>query len=78
MVRGDWGGEDYLDLLAVLDYVLERPEADASRTGIYGYSYGGYMTAWTIGQTDRFVAAVDLHDRKSYTVAYMIRAVTPG
>jgi dipeptidyl aminopeptidase/acylaminoacyl peptidase len=49
MVRGDWGGEDYLDLLAVLDHVLERPEADAARTGIYGYSYGGYMTAWTIG-----------------------------
>ena len=30
------------------------PYADATRIGIYGYSYGGYMTAWTIGQTDRF------------------------
>jgi dipeptidyl aminopeptidase/acylaminoacyl peptidase len=31
---------------------------DRQRQGIYGYSYGGYMTAWTIGQTDRFKAAV--------------------
>src|SRR5690606_1557547 len=38
--------------------VLERPYADRERTGIWGYSYGGYMTAWTIGQTDRFKAAV--------------------
>jgi len=58
LVRGDWGGEDWLDLLAVLDEVLERPYADADRTGIYGYSYGGYMTSWAIGQTDRFKAAV--------------------
>jgi dipeptidyl aminopeptidase/acylaminoacyl peptidase len=54
----DWGGEDYLDLMAVVNAVLERPYADAERTGIFGYSYGGYMTAWTIGQTQRFKAAV--------------------
>ena len=54
----DWGGEDYLDLMAVLDEVLARPYADRTRTGIYGYSYGGYMTAWAIGQSDRFAAAV--------------------
>ncbi len=57
-VIGDWGGEDFQDLMAVVDRVLERPYADPQRTGIYGYSYGGYMTAWTIGQTDRFRAAV--------------------
>ncbi len=57
-VVGDNGGEDYLDLLAVLDAVLERPYADRTRTGIWGYSYGGYMTAWTIGQTARFRAAI--------------------
>lgn len=57
-VRGDWGGEDWKDLQAVLDTVLENPWADADRTGIYGYSYGGFMTSWAIGQTDRFKAAV--------------------
>jgi len=57
-VRFDWGGEDYLDLMSVLDAALERPFADAERTGIWGYSYGGFMTAWTIGHTQRFKAAV--------------------
>jgi dipeptidyl aminopeptidase/acylaminoacyl peptidase len=57
-VRRDWGGEDYLDLMAVLDATLERPYADRERTGIWGYSYGGYMTAWAIGQSNRFKAAV--------------------
>ncbi|HET7034658.1 MAG TPA: S9 family peptidase, partial [Thermomicrobiaceae bacterium] len=54
----DWGGEDYQDLMAVVDKVLEEPYADASRTGIVGYSYGGYMTSWIIGQTQRFQACV--------------------
>jgi dipeptidyl aminopeptidase/acylaminoacyl peptidase len=57
-VLRDWGGEDYLDLQAVVDAVAGRPYVDTRRLGIYGYSYGGYMTAWTIGQTDRFSAAV--------------------
>jgi dipeptidyl aminopeptidase/acylaminoacyl peptidase len=58
MVRCDWGGEDYLDLMAVLDKALEQPYTDAEHTGIWGYSYGGFMTAWTIGHTRRFKAAV--------------------
>jgi dipeptidyl aminopeptidase/acylaminoacyl peptidase len=58
LVTEDWGGEDYLDLIAVLDEALKRPYCDAERTGIWGYSYGGYMTAWTIAQNHRFKAAV--------------------
>lgn len=54
----DWGGEDYLDLMAVMDKVTELPYVDAERTGVSGYSYGGYMTSWIIGQTQRFKAAV--------------------
>lgn len=54
----DWGGEDYLDLMAVIDRVLELPFADSTRTGVYGYSYGGYMSAWIVGHTNRFDAAV--------------------
>lgn len=57
-VTEDWGGEDYQDLMLVMDTVLQRPYADESRTGVYGYSYGGYMTSWIIGQTDRFQACV--------------------
>ena len=58
LVTRDWGGEDYLDLMAVLDEALKRPYCDAERAGIWGYSYGGYMTAWTIAQNHRFKAAV--------------------
>jgi len=57
-VYDDWGNEDWKDLQALLDKVLEAPYADADRSGIMGYSYGGYMTSWAIGHTDRFKAAV--------------------
>lgn len=57
-VLGDRGGEDYHDLMAVADQVAARPDVDPERIGIYGYSYGGYMTAWILGQTDRFKACV--------------------
>ncbi|MGC4108484.1 MAG: S9 family peptidase [Thermomicrobiales bacterium] len=57
-VFGDWGGEDWKDLQAILDHVLTFPYIDPERTGIFGYSYGGYMTSWAIGHTDRFKAAI--------------------
>lgn len=57
-VINDWGGGDFEDLMAVMDHVLELPYTDASRTGVYGYSYGGFMAAWIIGHTNRFKAAV--------------------
>jgi dipeptidyl aminopeptidase/acylaminoacyl peptidase len=57
-VNSDWGGEDALDLLAALDLVVKRKNIDPERIGMSGYSYGGYMTAWLLGQTDRFNACV--------------------
>ena len=56
--RGDWGGGDYKDLLAVLDAVIARGGTDPDRLGIGGWSYGGEMSEWAITQTDRFKAAV--------------------
>lgn len=56
--RGDWGGADFKDLMCALDNVLERGETNPNRLGIAGWSYGGYMAAWAITQTDRFKAAV--------------------
>ena len=56
--RGDWGGGDFKDLMAVLDAVVARGEADPNRLGIGGWSYGGEMSAWAITQTHRFKAAV--------------------
>ena len=57
-VMGDWGGEDYLDIMAALDDVNSRPYVDAGRLGITGYSYGGFMSSWIIGHDTRFKAAV--------------------
>ncbi len=57
--RGQWGGGDYRDLMAGLDWVLATyPWVDAERLGVAGWSYGGFMTNWVITQTPRFKAAV--------------------
>jgi dipeptidyl aminopeptidase/acylaminoacyl peptidase len=56
--RADWGGGDFKDLMAVLDAVIARGDADPNRLGVGGWSYGGEMAAWAIGQTRRFKAAV--------------------
>ena len=53
-----WGGVDYDDLMAVTDEAVKRFEfIDADRLGVLGGSYGGYMTTWIIGHTNRFAAA---------------------
>lgn len=53
-----WGETDMPDVMAVVDHVIEQGYIDESRMGITGGSYGGYMTLWVIGHTDRFKAAV--------------------
>jgi dipeptidyl aminopeptidase/acylaminoacyl peptidase len=57
-VIGDVGGGEFRDLMAVVDEVVRRDDVDPDRLGICGHSHGGYMTAWAVGQTDRFRAAV--------------------
>jgi dipeptidyl aminopeptidase/acylaminoacyl peptidase len=54
----DWGGEDYEDIMRAVDVMVRRGIADPRRLYIGGYSYGGFMTSWAVGQTDRFRAAV--------------------
>ena len=54
----DWGGIDARNVLTVLDATLDRnPDLDRDRGGGLGGSYGGYLTSWLIGHTDRFAAA---------------------
>jgi dipeptidyl aminopeptidase/acylaminoacyl peptidase len=57
-IRGAWGGADADDQLAAVDWAVGEGVADAARLGVTGLSYGGFMTQWLIGQTDRFRAAV--------------------
>ncbi len=58
-VRGDYGGKDYEDIMNSVDYVLENYDfIDENRLGVTGGSYGGFMTNWIVGHTNRFKAAV--------------------
>jgi dipeptidyl aminopeptidase/acylaminoacyl peptidase len=57
-ILGDWGNLDYLDLMIAIDTLIEKGIADENRLGVCGLSYGGYMSCWMVGHTDRFKAAV--------------------
>jgi dipeptidyl aminopeptidase/acylaminoacyl peptidase len=55
---GDWGGRDFEDDQTGVDHVIAMGVADPDRMAVMGWSYGGFMTSWTITQTQRFKAAV--------------------
>jgi dipeptidyl aminopeptidase/acylaminoacyl peptidase len=57
-VAGAVGQEEWTDILAGVDLLVAEGVADPDRLGIGGWSHGGFMTAWAVGQTDRFAAAV--------------------
>jgi dipeptidyl aminopeptidase/acylaminoacyl peptidase len=63
-VINDWGGKDYEDLMLGLDAALARggsgARLDGARLGVAGGSYGGFMTNWAVGHSDRFKAAVTM------------------
>lgn len=56
-IRGKYGTIDYDDLMKFTDEVLKAYPIDRSRVGVTGGSYGGFMTNWIIGHTDRFACA---------------------
>ena len=57
-IIGGTGRNDYEDIMGWLDMILEKiPDIDQKRLGVTGGSYGGFMTNWIIGHTDRFAAA---------------------
>ncbi|MET3810005.1 prolyl oligopeptidase family serine peptidase [Arthrobacter sp. UYEF3] len=55
---GEWGNAPFLDLMAITDAVVRRPDIDETRTAAMGGSFGGYMANWVAGHTDRFNAIV--------------------
>ncbi|MBF4695540.1 alpha/beta hydrolase family protein [Fusibacter ferrireducens] len=58
-IRGRFGDIDYKDIMQFTDAILDQYAfIDKNRLGVTGGSYGGYMTNWIIGHTDRFKAAV--------------------
>ena len=67
----DWAGKDYIDLMSSLDQLIETTKyIDTNRLGVGGGSYGGYMTNWIVGQTDRFSAAVAMRSISNLVSEY--------
>ncbi len=73
----DWGLKDFEDLMAGVDAVLARGEADPNRLGVTGISYGGFMTNWTIGHTSRFAGAVSVNGVSNFVSMYGVSDITP-
>jgi len=48
-IQGDWGAGPGRDVMAGIAELRKRPYVDAHRTAVTGWSYGGYMTSWLIG-----------------------------
>ena len=56
-IRGEFGKRDYEDLMEAMDYVLQKYPIDKEKIFVTGGSYGGFMTNWVVGHTERFRAA---------------------
>ena len=65
---GSQGASEYLDVQAAARYLRSLPNVDASRIGIYGGSYGGFLTAMALARnSDLFAAGVDIHGVHNWT-----------
>jgi dipeptidyl aminopeptidase/acylaminoacyl peptidase len=63
----NWGGRDYIDIMNGVDAILAKYSwIDRNRLGVTGGSYGGFMTNWIVGHTDRFKAAVTLRSLSNF------------
>ncbi len=54
----DWGGSDFQDVMDGVSYLVDQGIADPDRMAIGGWSFGGFMTSWTVTHTDRFKAGM--------------------
>jgi len=69
-IRADWGGPDYEDVMAGMDYAIEQGWVDPDRMAVYGWSYGGMLTNHVITKTDRFKAAITVASATLYLANY--------
>lgn len=68
-VYRNFGTDDFLDIMAAVDALVDQGTVDPDRLGFTGYSYGGLMTNAVVGRTDRFKAAVSIAGIWNYTSA---------
>ena len=57
-IVGDWGDGPFGDIMAGVDHLVRRGMVNGKRMAIFGGSFGGYMTTWSVGHTRRFRCAV--------------------
>jgi dipeptidyl aminopeptidase/acylaminoacyl peptidase len=79
--RNDWGGMDWVDINAGIDKLIADGIADPDRLGMMGWSYGGFMTAWAEGHSDRLKAisiGAPVVDLLSFHGTTDIRAFIPS
>ncbi|MBN9620658.1 MAG: S9 family peptidase, partial [Actinobacteria bacterium] len=74
---GAWGRVDADDCLAVCDHLVAAGLADEERLGVSGLSYGGFLTQWLIGVTDRFAAAVAENGVTNQIAAWGLCDISP-
>jgi len=78
-VRHDYGGNDAEDVMAGLDAaVAQFPFLDATQVAVTGGSYGGFMTNWLVGHTDRFFAAVSQRSISNWISFYGVSDIGPS
>ena len=77
-IRGDYGGTDYVNLMDFMDAVLAAyPQIDPARVCETGGSYGGFMTNWIIGHTDRFCCAASQRSISNWLSFYGVSDIGP-
>ena len=77
-IRGKYGTVDFDDLMAFCDAALAKyPEMDADNLFETGGSYGGFMTNWIIGHTDRFRACASQRSISNWTSFYGVSDIGP-
>ena len=76
-IVGDWGNLDYKDLMAGVDFAIEKGIVDGERLGCCGLSGGGNLSCWIAGQTDRFKAVVPENPVTNWTSFYGVSDIGP-
>ncbi len=69
-IFADWGNKDFEDVMAGVDFAIEKGWADPERLGVGGWSYGGILTNYVITKTDRFKGAISGASEVLYVANY--------
>jgi dipeptidyl aminopeptidase/acylaminoacyl peptidase len=75
---GDWGDGPMADVIAGVDQAVADGLADPERLGVTGGSYGGYLTNWIVGRTDRFKAAVTCRSVVDMSMLFLTGDISGG